>query len=48
MTLESEKREAINIAMQLGYPRKVVRKIQKAKSVYEVDRILTQARLDQE
>ena len=46
--LDAEKKDAIDIAMELCYSEAVKRKIAQAKSVYEIDRILKQARLDQE
>lgn len=42
------KRDAIDIATELCYSEEVKRKITQAKSVYEIGRILKQARLDQE
>lgn len=46
--LDAEKKDAINIATELCYSEEVKRKIAQAKSVYEISRILKQARLDQE
>lgn len=46
--LDAEKQEAIDIATELCYSEEVKRKIAKAKTVYEITRILKQARLDQE
>lgn len=42
------KKDAIDIATELCYSEEVKRKIAQAKSVYEIGRILKQARLDQE
>ena len=47
-TLDAEKKDAIDIATELCYSEEVKRKIAQAKSVYEIGRILKQARLDQE
>lgn len=41
-------KDAIDIATELCYSEEVKRKIAQAKSVYEIGRILKQARLDQE
>ena len=46
--LDAEKKDAIDIATELCYSEEVKRKIAQAKSVYEIGRILKQARLDQE
>lgn len=46
--LDTEKMDAIDIATELCYSEEVKRKIAQAKSVYEIGRILKQARLDQE
>lgn len=46
--LDAEKKDAINIATELCYGEEVKRKISQAKPVYEIGRILKQARLDQE
>lgn len=46
--LDAEKKDAIDIATKLCYSEEVKRKIAQAKSVYEIGRILKQARLDQE
>ena len=46
--LDAEKKDAIDIATELCYGEEVKRKIAQAKSVYEISRILKQARLDQE
>lgn len=46
--LDTEKKDAIDIATKLCYSEEVKRKIAQAKSVYEIGRILKQARLDQE
>lgn len=47
--LDTEKKDAIDIATELCcYSEEVKRKIAQAKSVYEIGRILKQARLDQE
>lgn len=46
--LDAEKKDAIDIATELCYSEEVKRKIAQAKSVYEIGRILEQARLDQE
>ena len=46
--LAAEKKDAIDIATELCYSEEVKRKIAQAKSVYEIGRILKQARLDQE
>lgn len=48
MNLDAEKKDAIDIATELCYSEEVKRKIAQAKSVYEIGRILKQARLDQE
>lgn len=45
--LDAEKKDAIDIATELCYSEEVKRKIAQAKSVYEIGRILKQARLDQ-
>lgn len=45
--LDTEKKDAIDIATELCYSEEVKRKIAQAKSVYEIGRILKQARLDQ-
>lgn len=45
--LDAEKKDAIDIATELCYSEEVKRKIAHAKSVYEIGRILKQARLDQ-
>lgn len=45
--LDAEKKDAIDIATELCYSEEVKRKITQAKSVYEIGRILKQARLDQ-
>ena len=44
--LDAEKKDAIDIATELCYSEEVKRKIAQAKSVYEIGRILKQARLD--
>lgn len=46
--LDAEKKDAIDIATELCYSEEVKRKIAQAKSVYEIGRILKQARLDKE
>lgn len=46
--LDAEKKDAIDIATELCYSEEVKRKIAQTKSVYEIGRILKQARLDQE
>lgn len=46
--LMPRKKDAIDIATELCYSEEVKRKIAQAKSVYEIGRILKQARLDQE
>jgi hypothetical protein len=46
--LDAEKKDTIDIATELCYSEEVKRKITQAKSVYEIGRILKQARLDQE
>lgn len=46
--LDVEKKDEIDIATELCYSEEVKRKILQAKSVYEIGRILKQARLDQE
>lgn len=46
--LDAEKKDAIDIVTELCYSEEVKRKIAQAKSVYEIGRILKQARLDQE
>lgn len=46
--LDAEKKDAMDIATELCYSEEVKRKIAQAKSVYEIGRILKQARLDQE
>ena len=46
--LDAEKKDAITIATELCYSEEVRRKIAQAKSVYEISRILKQARLNQE
>lgn len=46
--LDAEKKDAIDIATEFCYSEEVKRKITQAKSVYEIGRILKQARLDQE
>jgi hypothetical protein len=46
--LDAEKKDAIDIATELCYGEEVKRRIAQAKSVYEISRILKQARLDQE
>lgn len=46
--LDAEKKDAIDIATELCYSEEVKRKFAQAKSVYEIGRILKQARLDQE
>lgn len=46
--LDAEKKDAIDIATELCYSEEFKRKIAQAKSVYEIGRILKQARLDQE
>lgn len=46
--LDAEKTDAIDIATELCYSEEVKRKFAQAKSVYEIGRILKQARLDQE
>lgn len=46
--LDAKKKDAIDIATELCYSEEVKRKISQAKSVYEIGRILKQARLDQE
>lgn len=43
--LDTEKKDAIDIATELCYSEEVKRKIAQAKSVYEIGRILKQARL---
>lgn len=43
-----EKKQAAKIASQLRYGDEVIRKIINAESEYEIDRILKQARLDNE
>ena len=45
--LDAEKNEAIEIAEQLCYGKEVTQKIMRAESVYEISRILKQARLNQ-
>ncbi len=47
MTLDVEKKKAIDIAAQLCYNDDVKKKIEKVKTSYEIDRILKQARLEQ-
>lgn len=42
--LDAEKKDAIDIATELCYSEEVKRKIAQAKSVYEIGRILKQAR----
>ena len=44
--LDAEKKDAIDIATELCYSEEVKKKIAQAKSVYEIGRILKQARLD--
>ena len=44
--LEQYKKDSIKTAKQLFYPQAVIEKIKNAKTVYEVDRIMTQARQD--
>lgn len=44
--LDAEKEEAIDIATELCYSEEVKNKITNAKTVYEVTRILKQARLN--
>lgn len=46
--LDAEKKDAIVIATELYYSEEIKRKIAQANSVYEISRILKQARLDQE
>lgn len=46
--LDAEKKDAIDVATELCYSEEVKRKIAQEKSVYEIGRILKQARLDQE
>lgn len=46
--LDAEKKDAIDIATELCYSEEVKRKIAQAKSVYEIGRLLKQARLNQE
>lgn len=46
--LDAEKKDAIDIATELCYSEEVKKKLAQAKSVYEIGRILKQARLDQE
>jgi regulator of replication initiation timing len=46
--LDTEKKDAIDIATELCYSEEVKKKLTQAKSVYEIGRILKQARLDQE
>lgn len=46
--LDAEKKDSIDIATELCYSEEVKRKNTQAKSVYEIGRILKQARLDQE
>ena len=43
-SLEKFKKYQIRIAKQLQYSEEVIRKIEGAKTVYEVDRIMIQAR----
>lgn len=45
--LDAEKKDAIDIATELCYSEEVKGKIAQAKSVYEIGRILKQARLNQ-
>lgn len=44
--LGTVKKAQIKVAKQLVYPEEVIEKIRNAKTVYEIDRIMTQARLD--
>ena len=46
--LDAEKKDAIDISTELCYSEEVKKKLSQAKSVYEIGRILKQARLDQE
>lgn len=46
--LDAEKKDAIDIATELCYSEEVKKKLAQAKSVYEIGRILKQARLNQE
>ena len=46
--LDAEKKDSNDIATELFYSEEVKRKITQEKSVYEIGRILKQARLDQE
>lgn len=46
--IDTEKKDAIGIATGLCYSEEVKKKLTQAKSVYEIGRILKQARLDQE
>ena len=46
--LEYEKKEALKIANQLYYDEKTKRKISNAKTTFEIDRVLKQARIDQD
>lgn len=45
--LENEREEALEIAKQLFYEKEVLTRIIFAKSVFEIDRIMKQARLNQ-
>ena len=46
--LDAEKRDAIDIATEFCYSEEVKKKLSQTKSVYEIGRILKQARLNQE
>ena len=46
--LDTEKKDAIDIATELCYSEEVKKKLTQAKSVYEIGRILKHVRLDQE
>jgi len=46
--LDAKKKDAIDIATELCYSEEVKKKLAQAKSVYEIGRILKQARLNQE
>lgn len=45
--LENEREEALDIAKQLFYDEEIWHRIAEAKSVFEIDRIMKQARLNQ-
>lgn len=44
--LERFKKEQTKVAKELLYPESVIERIKKAKSIYEIDRIMIQARRD--